>query len=646
MSAIAGFWSLADRPDAEARCREMLAALSLYGPDETAAARFGPAALGRALYRLLPEDQHDRQPLRLAGGAIALVADLRLDNRPEIASALGLSPGEAARLADAALLAAAVERWGVEGATARLLGDFAFALFEPEAHRLTLVRDPLGQRPLFWARAPGFAAFASMPQGLHALPGLERRPDGEEVARFLALLPRRGPGSYFEGVRRVEPGHLLVVEPDRETARRYWRPRREPLRLPRFADYVDAYRDELDRAVRVRMRRAEGPLAAHLSGGWDSGAVAATAARLDPGSEVLAYTSVPRTHAADSGRRFADEGPLAAATASFHPNLRHVLIPQTGASPLAGLDRNVALFERPLFNLCNHVWLVDIRAAAREAGARVLLGGEIGNWTISAGRVELLADFLREGRPLDWWRSARGLLRAGRARRRGVLAASFGAFLSEPLWRLARFFASDGAAGLSPALRGDALARMDAERSAFLPERRLDRVDLALAAFGSMDWGEHRKGILGGWGIDKRDPTADVRLIEFCLSLPLDLLMKDGERRPLARAALADRLPAAVLDHPGKGYQNAGWHEGLTADRARLEALVAAIGADPLAGSIVDANRLARLIAAWPEGGWERPEIVARYRNLLLQAVSAGHFLLAAQRPLPAGGAMPLQPGA
>src|SRR3954468_12979985 len=126
MSAIAGFWPLADRPDAEPRCRDMLAALRRYGPDDTAAARFGPAALGRALFRLLPEDRHDRQPLRLADGAMALVADLRLDNRPQIASALGLSPSEAAPLADAALLAAAIERWGVEGATARLLGDFAF----------------------------------------------------------------------------------------------------------------------------------------------------------------------------------------------------------------------------------------------------------------------------------------------------------------------------------------------------------------------------------------------------------------------------------------------------------------------------------------------------------------------------------------
>jgi asparagine synthase (glutamine-hydrolysing) len=644
MTAIAGFWAL-DGRDAGGRCRDMLAALRLYGPHGNAADRVGPAALGRSLFRLLPEDRADRQPVRAGGGRIALVADLRLDNREELAAALGIAPREAARLADSALLAAAIERWGAESAASRLLGDFAYAAFEPESHRLTLVRDPLGQRPLFWSRGDGFVAFASMPRGLHALAEVPRRPDRDEVARFLAHLPRHGGDGYFAGVRRVEPGHVLVVEPERETSRRYWNPPREPLRLARFDDYIEAYRAELDRAVRVRLRRAEGPVAAHLSGGWDSGAVAATAARLEPGSNILAYTSVPRGERAPTGRRFADEGPLAAATAAMHPNLAHILIPQTGASPLARLDEDAALFERPLFNLCNHVWLADIRAAAHGAGARVLLGGEIGNWTISAGRIEWLADFLREGRPADWWRNVRGLRGAGAARRRGILAASFGPFLPEPLWRLVQPFSS-APAGLSPALRGEVLARLAAERSTLVPDRRLDRVGLALAALRAMDWGEHRKGILGGWGIDKRDPTADARLVEFCLSLPLDLLMKDGARRPLARAALADRLPAAVLDHPGKGYQNAAWHEGLTADLPRLKALVAEIGADPLAGSVVDAARLEALIAAWPESGWERPDIVARYRNLLLQSVSAGHFLLAAQRPLPARPAMPLEPAA
>src|SRR5437763_9947232 len=119
-----------------------------------------------------------------------------------------------------------------------------------------------------------------------------------------------------------------------------------------------------------------------------------------------------------------------------------------------------------------------------------------------------------------------------------------------------------------------------------------------------MDFGQYRKGILGGWGIDKRDATADRRLVEFCLSLPLDMLLSKGERRPLARAALADRLPAEVLDAKGKGYQAADWHEALTRDRPAIAALVERVADDETASSVVDVDWLRAALADWPSGGW------------------------------------------
>ena len=148
----------------------------------------------------------------------------------------------------------------------------------------------------------------------------------------------------------------------------------------------------------------------------------------------------------------------------------------------------------------------------------------------------------------------------------------------------------------------------------------------------AMDWGEYRKGILGGWGVDKRDPTADPRLIDFCLNLPLDMLMKDGVRRPHARAALADRVAPAVLDERRKGYQGADWHEGLTADVGGVARLLDAMAADSTASRLIDVERLRRLVRSWPSGGWDDPRIIAEYRIGLLKALTAGHFILAAGR--------------
>ncbi|MEA3033148.1 MAG: hypothetical protein QOH86_1164, partial [Sphingomonadales bacterium] len=306
-------------------------------------------------------------------------------------------------------------------------------------------------------------------------------------------------------------------------------------------------------------------------------------------------------------------------------------------------ERDLAFYERPLFNPCNHVWLAGLRRAARAAGARVLLSGEIGNWTISASRTALLADYLREGQPLAAWRAAAGLIRSGGARRRGAFAAAFGPWIPEALWNRLQPLSSDPARQVQPALEPELLARMAQEEAALPAPRRQGRFDHSVAALAAMDFGEHRKAILGGWGLDKRDPTADVRLIEFCLSLPTDMLLDARRRRPLARAALADRVPAAVLDRRGKGYQASDWHLTLTRDLDRAHALVDRIAADPLSASVIDTKVLRGLLAAWPRGGWEQPLIIARYRNLLLQTLSAGAFLLFAQQPPPPPPPRPLE---
>jgi asparagine synthase (glutamine-hydrolysing) len=637
MSAIAGFWSVDGRFEAPRFCRAMIAAQSRYGLRESAA-DLGDFALAVRLHPLLPEDEHDTQPLIGGEDRFALVADVRLDNRDELAEALGLEPAQAGLLADSALLLRALERWGDE-APARLLGDFAFAFYDSRERRLLLARDPLGQRPLFWHRGAGFVAFASMPAGLHALDMVGKRPDETALVRFLAGLPQTGPRSFHDGVERVEPGHIVIVAPERTTRRRYWRPERRDLGLKGFGDYVDAFRSELDSAVARRLRGAGGVVAAHLSGGWDSNAVAATAARLtgSAGGRVLAYTHVPSpvAGAEGPGRRFADESKLAAATAGLHPNIEHVAMAGPGRSPLADLDLYADLFGRPVFNLCNHVWLSEIRSAAAASGARVLLSGEIGNWTISAAPNTLLADFLREGRWIAWAREALAMVRGGRARLRGVAASSFGPWVPDSLWRrFAPLSSSPGSAATDP-IHPDLREAMAAEQAANrvgAAARPKDRFDHASKAIMSMDWGEHRKGILGGWGLDKRDPTADPRLIDFCLNLPLDLLMKDGVRRPLARVALADRVAPAVLDEPRKGYQGADWHEGLSRDRAGVARLLDAMAGDATASRLIDVERLRRLAADWPSGGWDDPRTIGEYRIGLLKGLTAGHFVLAAGR--------------
>lgn len=636
MTALAGLWGYGDAPEPAAACARMLRAQRLYGPDAPACRGEGDIAFGRGLYPLLPEDRFDRAPLSGGGGRFMLVADIRLDDRESLCADLGIGSGEAAAMADSAIAMRAFERWD-EDALDRLAGDFALALWDRERRRLLLARDPFAQRPLHYHRAPGFFAFASMPRGLHALAEIPLAPDRQAMADFLALLPETGSESFFEGIEKVQGGHVVAVTPGGIVSRRYWRPRPATLRLKRPEDYAEAMREHMDRAVAARLRGCGGRVASHLSAGLDSSTVTATAARLmqPDGGKVTAFTSVPRPGFADPVMRgrFADEGPLAAQVAALYPNVDHVRVSAGGRSPLSGLDRAFFLYERPYLNLCNGVWADAIMDEAKARGHRVMLGAILGNASFSYAGFQRLPRLLARGRLLTLLRESRLLLRGG-THWESLAASTFGPFVPRPVWRAilrrkGRSRALTDYSALDSRLAEDpALLRRAAERGLDLSYRPVgDPVEARLSLLRGTDFGNYNKGVLAGWGIDFRDPAADRRLVEFCLSVPVDQYLRDGVPRALARAAFSDRLPPSLLAETRSGYQGADWYEGLLASQGEIRTEVARIAGCPGAGELLDTGRLARLAGAPPDGGWHSDAVIRDYRLALLRGVSAGHFL-------------------
>lgn len=230
MTALAGYWALRSAEDPREKCERILRAQRIYAPDPAAVRSDGSIALGRRLFRTLPEDIHDRGPVVGGGGRWTLVADVRLDDRESLCTALGIDAPTAERLADSAVVMRAVERWG-DAAIPRLIGDFAIALWDRDRERLHLARDFLGQRPLHFHSASGFVAFSSMPKGLLGLPDVPTGPDELAVAEFLALIPEKRDASFFKGVKRVQPGEVVTFTASEFTCTRYWRYEPTPLRL-------------------------------------------------------------------------------------------------------------------------------------------------------------------------------------------------------------------------------------------------------------------------------------------------------------------------------------------------------------------------------------------------------------------------------
>ena len=565
----------------------------------------------------------------------------RLDNRQELSDRLRLSASELAGTPDELLVRRTIESAG-EAGIARMLGAFAFARWDAEAGRLLLGRDCLGNRPLFFHRGRGFVAFATSLNTLLALPQVPREIDEIALAHFLALNLSEERRTFYRGIERVPSRSVVAIDRDGTSHRRYWTPNLdgEPL-CRRQEDYVERARELLDQAVSAAIRDTP-RVAIATSGGLDSSAIAATAARLKSAESVACFTLVPPADACiDVGRfRYLDERDKVRALGRMHPSLDLRFIAPERAHPI--IEDDTRLFARaglPILGATHLGWFGHLHDAAARSGHRALLIGDMGNFGLTWGGVFSLIALLRAG---EWARFVPALRAAARESERGLARSLVGDVLipAAPA-RLRR---------LVHRLRGrdpDNAARYSALHPDFIAEHDLARTWREQHFdpwFGrhSRDAARHRAWRLfddnqmardmfalsnDAFGIELRDPHADRRLLEFVLRVPEPLFARNGVPRSFARAVLADRLPREILEERLKGAQNPAWFRALDAQRQDIADDVERLDASPLARRLLDLPRLKRLVAQWPKDEHAAQQRVKEYRLALGRGVHIGRFV-------------------
>lgn len=240
---------------------------------------------------------------------IRIVFDGRLDDRSALVRTL--EAGEAGWLrkaSDGELVGAAYLRWGRECAS-RLLGDFAFCVWDAAHRHLVCVRDHLGVKPLYYARLGTALVVSNVLNSLRRHPEVSARLDDHAIGDVLlagaCMYPSR---TSFADIARVPPAHTLTSSMSSSTERlqRYWSLEPGPeLRLRDAREYVEGYVEVLQTAVRDRMREA--PVGVLMSGGLDSSSVAAAAvavAGANATKSIRAYTLVYDHAAEDEERRY------------------------------------------------------------------------------------------------------------------------------------------------------------------------------------------------------------------------------------------------------------------------------------------------------------------------------------------------------
>ena len=513
-----------------------------------------------------PEAKHEHLPLVSEGGALVITADARLDNRDELIRLLGLRDRERDGLGDGELILWAYRKWG-ERCPEHLLGDFAFAVWDSRERVLFCARDHFGVRPFYYHHSPGHLfAFASEPRAILVLEQVPYRIYEPRIADFLVtqLEGIDKTCTFFEEVYRLPPAHTLTVTPGGMAIRRFWTLEPGPeLRLGSHEAYGDAFLEVFREVVRCRMRGPGSAVGVLLSGGIDSGSVAAVAAE-----EQAAAGGGPLP-------TFSGVGPDAGScveTRAIHaamamPGLDPHRVPYHSLGDLLPPLQDAAWGpDEPFDHTATLLWALDLAAGHR--GVRALLDGTDGDILLAEGSY--LAHLMRRGRWRLAYREAAGRNRSlgfGEPPALQLLKRGVQAWTPAPLWRLRRgppgwarrrrvennlrssLIAAEFAQRVRLAERLDAL---DAQRAGPpFPNLQQERARAITHPYLTVGL-ERFQRVAASLGTESRHPFADVRLAAFCASLPGDQTLRDGWPKSILRQAMAGRIPEEIRWRWGK----------------------------------------------------------------------------------------------
>ncbi len=482
---------------------------------------------------------HATEPLMEQSGEITVLLDGRIDNRHDLVEQLGSPDQDQGGRSDIELLLLAYRKWGRELA-ARLVGDFAFLIWDARQRLLLAARDAMGMRSLFYRRIGQTLYIATDLSGLllDTLPRVQL--NGDYIVTYLNQTGVVDtPDTPWTTVHRLPKGCLLIAEKGDMRTTRYWDLRNAPdVRFRELHEYSDRFCELLTEAVRCRLPDNE-PAAVLLSGGLDSNSIYAVGKRLTGKGQLLFPVSARYDRFADCDERTY----IQSIVERF--GIEPVWVCGDESWMFRDMDQ-VPIMDEPLPILTAHHFTSSLYKAAVANGARVILDGYGGDQTLNGSWTRMGYYFtrLRWGRLIKAIRhvAADNLLPYRRIWSEcvwGPLVQS-SRFLSEipPDWS---WLGRGMSYGISRLEEGASFFRNPAKTHHY---RVVDDAIKVLAFDTSVS---------APLGADHRHPYLDRRLAEFLHGIPDELRLHEVHgQKAILREALVGILPDPIRTRPGK----------------------------------------------------------------------------------------------
>jgi len=522
------------------------------GPDGRRVTVLDGAILGHTRLAIIDLNDAASQPFESACGRYVIAFNGEIYNFSELRTELaGDIPWRTH--SDTEVLLYAHIRWGKDALT-KLRGMFAYAVWDKRDKSLFVARDRLGVKPLYFHNDGHTFGFASRPRALfELLPQLSREIDLQALRYYLESGYIPAPHSIHKSIRKLKPGHYLVVRDGNASTHCYWSmhdiPTDESLAKASEQDLLDELDSIVERAVRYRMI-ADVPLGAFLSGGIDSSLVTAYMCKnsAQPISTFTIGFDDPKF----------DESHHAAAVAKYLGTTHHQQILQ--ASDLLDLLPTFQReYDEPFFDYSAFPTMAVARFARSKV--KVALSSDGGDEIFGGYHYYRIAQQIDRlySMPLALRSVAAGIAGIVPTRQFGLLASTLSkrdssaafAFMrgvskdnqtifsadlkaaTKPLSDLFRERASSFAEGLSAAERA---MRLDTLFT--LPDGYLQKVDVASMAFS----------------LEAREPLLDHEVLEWGARLPLKWKIRGTTSKYLLRKVAYRHIPKSIIDRPKQGF--------------------------------------------------------------------------------------------
>ncbi len=297
MCGVAGLLDIGAQAELAARAGTMTARLRHRGPDSGDVWSDPEAgiALGHRRLAVIDLSEAGRQPMRSSCGRLVLSYNGEIYNAPELRAELEARGRRFRGHSDTEVIVEGAAEWGLDALLPRLIGMFAFGLWDRQMRRLALARDRFGVKPLYWGYDQGCFRFGSELRALSADPHFDRRVDRDAVTAYLRLGYVPAPQSIYQGARKLQAGHMLEIGPGGAPEIRAWWRLADVVRAGRdmpFTESEDAAVEALEPLLRDAVGRrmvADVPLGVFLSGGIDSSTVTALM-QAESGAPVKSFT--------------------------------------------------------------------------------------------------------------------------------------------------------------------------------------------------------------------------------------------------------------------------------------------------------------------------------------------------------------------